>query len=126
MAYNTNGYNAYREASVKTASQGKLVVMLYEEAVRQLEKAIELIGPENKIKPNEIENFGNSIQKAEDIISELQISLDMEKGGEISKNLMSLYVFFNKQLLDATISHDKKSIDSVREQMASLRDAWIQ
>ena len=126
MGYNVKGYNAYREASVKTASQGKLVVMLYEEAVRQLEKAIELIGPENKIKPNEIENFGNSIQKAEDIISELQISLDMEKGGEISKNLMSLYVFFNKQLLDATISHDKKSIVSVKEQMASLRDACIQ
>lgn len=38
MAYNANGYNAYRETGVKTASQGKLVVMLYEEAVRQSKK----------------------------------------------------------------------------------------
>lgn len=46
MAYNTNGYNAYRETGVKTASQGKLVVMLYEEAVRQLEKAISMVKKE--------------------------------------------------------------------------------
>ena len=50
MAYNANGYNAYREIGVKTASQGKLVVMLYEGAVSHIEKAMELIGDEGKIK----------------------------------------------------------------------------
>jgi len=126
MGYNTTGYKAYREASVKTASQGKLVVMLYEEAVKQLEKSIEMIGDDNKIAPNQIENFGNALQKVEDIITELEVSLDMENGGEIAKNLMALYVFFNKQLLDATISHEKKTIIYIKEQMAILRDSWIQ
>lgn len=126
MGYNATGYKAYKEASVKTASQGKLVVMLYEEAVKQLENSIEMIDDGNKIEATKIENFGNALQKVEDIITELEVSLDMERGGEIAKNLMSLYVFFNKQLLEATISHDKKIITSIKDQMATLRDAWIQ
>ena len=53
MAYNANGYNAYREIGVKTASQGKMVVMLYEGAVSHIEKAMELIGDEGKIKADQ-------------------------------------------------------------------------
>lgn len=115
MAYNpyeTNsygGYSAYRQIGVKTASQGKLVVMLYDGAVTNLEKAMNLITGDSSISPGSVEPYGNYIQKVMDIITELQVSLDMEKGGEIAKNLMSLYVYFNKELLDSTISHDKKN-----------------
>jgi flagellar protein FliS len=125
MGYNTNGYNVYRETSVKTASQGKLIVMLYEEAVRQLDKAIAMINQDSSIAPQQIENYGNNLQKVEDIITELQVSLDMEKGGEIAKNLMALYVYFNKELLDATISHDKKKLTFILDMLTELRDAWI-
>jgi flagellar protein FliS len=125
MAYNANGYNAYRETGVKTASQGKLVVMLYEEAVRQLEKAISMVKADNSIEPKSIENFGNALQKVEDIITELQVSLDLEKGGEIAKNLMALYIYFNKELLAATISHDKKKLSFILDMMSQLRDSWI-
>ena len=62
MAYGSNpygGYNAYREIGVKTASQGKLVVMLYEGAVNNLEKAMSLIGPDGKIKANQSESYVN-------------------------------------------------------------------
>lgn len=125
MGYNTNGYNAYRETGVKTASQGKLVVMLYEEAVRQLGKAISLVNPDNTIDPKQIENFGNALQKVGDIITELQVSLDLEKGGEIAKNLMSLYVYFNKEILAATLSHDKKKLSFILDMLTQLRDSWI-
>jgi flagellar biosynthetic protein FliS len=125
MGYNTNGYNVYRETGVKTASQGKLVVMLYEEAVRQLEKAISLIKDNSFIEPQQIENFGNSLQKVEDIITELQVSLDMEKGGEIAKNLMALYLYFNKELVAATINHDKKKLTFILNMLSQLRDSWI-
>jgi flagellar protein FliS len=125
MAYNTNGYNAYRETGVKTASQGKLVVMLYEEAVRQLEKAISMVKEGNSLEPQSIENFGNALQKVEDIITELQVSLDLEKGGEIAKNLMALYIYFNKELLSVTISHDKKKLSFILDMMSQLRDSWI-
>ena len=80
------GYNAYRQTGVKTASQGQLVVMLYEEACRQLEKAANYLKPNNTIEPRFIESLGQSLQKAQDIITELQVSLDMEKGGEIAQN----------------------------------------
>lgn len=127
MAYGANpygGYNTYREVGVKTASQGKLVVMLYEGAVLNLEKAIALIDPMGKIQTSNIEAYGNYIQKVMDIISELQISLDMEKGGEIAKNLMSLYLFFNEELMNANINQDKEKVSSVLKMMSDLADAW--
>lgn len=127
MAYGANpygGYNTYREVGVKTASQGKLVVMLYEGAVLNLEKAIALIDPMGKIQASNIEAYGNYIQKVMDIISELQISLDMEKGGEIAKNLMSLYLFFNEELMNANINQDKEKVSSVLKMMSDLADAW--
>lgn len=121
----SNGYNAYKKASVTTASQGKLVVMLYEAAVSKLEYARDLIDDNGKIEPSQIENFGNAMQKVEDIIMELQVSLDMDKGGEIAKNLMALYVYFNKELVNATISHDKKKISFILDMLSQLHESWV-
>ena len=96
MAFGANaygGYNTYKQVGVKTASQGKLVVMLYEGAISNLEKAMALVDDEKKIQPKNIEAYGNYLQKVMDIITELQVSLDMAKGGEIASNLLSLYIF---------------------------------
>lgn len=123
-SYSYNGYNTYREIGVKTASQGKLVVMLYEGAVSNLHEAIALIGEENKIQPKNIELFGKHLQKVQDIITELQISLDMEKGGEIAQNLMALYIYFNKELLNCSLSHDKKKMKFILDLLSQLRDSW--
>ena len=123
MAYQ-NAYSAYQKNNVSTASQGRLVVLLYEGAVKHLTAAKNLFGPENKLKPNQIEQFGIHIQKTQAIITELQVSLDMEKGGEIAKNLMSLYLFFNEELMSANINQDKEKISSVLKMMSDLADAW--
>ena len=77
------GYAAYQNTNIKTASQGKLVVLLYEAAVKNLKNAESLIDEENKIKPSNMEKFGKFLQKAQAIITELQVSLDMEKGGDL-------------------------------------------
>lgn len=126
MAYTNpyGGYNAYKSVGVKTASQGKLVVMLYEGAVSHLDKAIALIEDDSKIPAKQIENFGNHLQKVMDIITELEVSLDMDKGGEIAKNLMSLYIYFNKEILDASISHNKEKLASVRKMLSDLHQSW--
>ncbi|MBQ3686907.1 MAG: flagellar export chaperone FliS [Treponema sp.] len=127
MGYSVNnGFKAYQETGIKTASQGSLVVMLYEGAVSRLEEAIALVDGENKVKPGNIEKFGQKVQKVSDIISELEASLDMEKGGEIAKNLMSLYIFFNKQLLSVSLTHDKKTLESVHKMLSDLLNSWIQ
>ena len=86
--------------------------------------AKKLFGQENKLKPNQIEQFGIHIQKTQAIITELQVSLDMEKGGEIAKNLMSLYLFFNEELMNANINQDKEKVSSVLKMMSDLADAW--
>ena len=118
------GYAAYQNTNIKTASQGKLVVLLYEAAVKNLKNAESLIDEENKIKPSNMEKFGKFLQKAQAIITELQVSLDMEKGGEIAKNLMSLYIYFNQELLSVNINHDKTKLEYIEQQMSELLKAW--
>ena len=125
MGY-TQAYNAYKETNVKTASQGRLVVLLYEEAVRQLPLASSLFSEDSNLPVQNIERFGKSILKSQEIITELQVSLDMEKGGEIAKNLMALYIFFNRQLTDANIKKDKAIVESILKMMSELCESWRQ
>ena len=73
-----------------------------------------------------IESFSADVLRAQEIITELQVSLDMERGGEIARNLMSLYLFFNDQLRSANISQNKEKIDSVLNMMSQLTDSWRQ
>ena len=124
MAFMNNAYAAYQNTGIKTASQGKLVVLLYEAAVKNLKNAESLIDEENKIKPSNMEKFGKFLQKAQAIITELQVSLDMEKGGEIAKNLMSLYIYFNQELISVNINHDKTKLEYIEQQMSELLKAW--
>ena len=119
-----NAYAAYQKTNVNTASQGRLVVLLYEGAVKHLKAALNLFDANGKIKAGDIEQFGIHLQKTQAIITELQVSLDMEKGGDISRNLMSLYVYFNEELMDATISHNKQKIEFVLSKVDELADAW--
>ena len=123
MSYQ-NAYSAYQKNNISTASQGRLVVLLYEGAIKHLNSARNLLGENAKLKPNQIEQFGIHIQKAQAIITELQVSLDMEKGGEIAKNLMSLYLYFNEELLSANINQNKEEIDSVIKMLSDLAEAW--
>lgn len=125
MGYN-NAYNAYKETNVKTASQGRLIVLLYEEAVKQLTLASSLFDAGSQLPVKNIEKFGKAVLKTQEIITELQVSLDMEKGGEIASNLMSIYIFFNKELTDANIKNDKTKIDSILKMMKDLCETWRQ
>ena len=119
-----NAYAAYQKTNVNTASQGRLVVLLYEGAVKHLKAALNLFDQNDKLRPGDIEQFGIHLQKTQAIITELQVSLDMEKGGDIARNLMSLYVYFNEELMDATISHNKTKIEFILTKIDDLAGAW--
>jgi flagellar protein FliS len=127
LAY-TNAISSYRETKVKTASQGQLIIMLYDEAVKSLDRALELmvLSIEGKKDPGNIEKISKSIVKAQEIITELTVSLDFDQGGEIAKSLFSLYTWFNKELLEANISQDTRKITAVRNQLSELRSAWAE
>jgi flagellar secretion chaperone FliS len=119
---NVNPLNAYRETKIKTASQGKIIVMLYDEAIKQLDTAI--AGLEKKTK--QLDLVHNSVSKAQDIVTELIVSLDFDRGGEIAKNLFNLYMFFNRQMLEGNVNKDTKILSEVRGLMSELRDAWVE
>ena len=115
----TNQQNAYRKASVNTLDQNKLIVMLYDGAIKQAGFAVE------HIKKNEIEKAHNALVKAKNIVSELMSSLNMEKGGEVAKNLKTLYAFMFSQLIEANMNKESKPIVTVIGLLKELREAWI-
>jgi len=127
LAY-TNPISTYKETRVKTASQGQLIIMLYDEAVKHLDRGLELLGMNKggKKNPGNIEKISKSILKTQEIITELTVSLDFDQGGEIAKNLFSLYTWFNKELLESNISQDVHRITAVRNLLNELRSAWTE
>jgi len=116
----TNPYNQYKQTQITTANQGKLIVMLYDGAIKFLNIAIDNMNP----KTYDVVN--NNIIKAQDIITELLLSLNMEEGGEVAQNLFSLYMYFKRQLLEANIKKDPEIIKHIIKLLKELRDAWDQ
>ena len=117
---NTDPLRAYRQTRVKTATQGRLIVMLYDEGVKQIRNAVAELGAA----PARIERAHKAIVKAQDIITELMVSLDFENGGEIAGNLFHLYMYFNQRLVDANLSKEPSGLKEILTMMNDLRDAW--
>ncbi len=125
MGYN-QALNVYKETRVKTASQGALIVMLYEEAIKHIDAAVSLLDENLKKDPSRIEKTNNHILKAQEIVTELAASLNMDEGGDIAKNLMSIYTFFLGQLSSANFEKKPEKLVSVRSLMEQLLSAWTQ
>ena len=117
---NTNPYNQYKQTQITTANQGKLIVMLYDGAIKFLNIAVD------NLNPRTYDVVNNNIIKAQDIITELLLSLNMDEGGEISQNLFNLYMYFKKQLLEANIKKDGEILGQTIKLLKELRDAWDQ
>jgi flagellar secretion chaperone FliS len=125
LSYN-QALSAYRETRIRTASQGTLIVMLYDEAIKQMSAVAALFDEDFKKEPARIEKANTHILKSQEIITELMASLDMENGGEIARNLLALYTWFNQQLLEANMEKKADKILSVKNLMDQLRGAWIE
>ena len=117
-----NPLRSYKETQIKTATPGKLILMLYDGAIRHLNQALQDMDNEHR----RYDSISNSLIKAQDIIAELMISLDFERGGEIAKNLFGLYVFMNRRLLDGNIMKDKTPLEEVKTLLIELRGAWAE
>ena len=110
----------YRHNEIATSSQGRLIIMMYEGAVKFVNLAIE--GVDNK----DLSKKGIYINKAHDIINELSLALDMKKGGEIAQKLESLYQFILHQLTLANIKSDRKALESILNILNPLLEAWTE
>ena len=113
----------YQELNITTASPMELILMLYDECLRSLDKAAKAFDQEG---PERIETISNNLLHAQDIITELAVSLDMEKGGEIAQNLQRLYDFMVNHLSRANVNKEIRPIQEVRKMMNELRDAWAE
>ncbi len=99
----------------------ELVLMLYDECILALDRAQEAFDIET---PDKIEKINNNILRAQNIITELVVSLDMDKGGEVAENLQRLYDFMMDHLSQANIAKQRQPVIEVRNMMNELRDAW--
>jgi flagellar secretion chaperone FliS len=111
---------SYKEIKITTANQIKLIVMLYDGAIRRIGLALECFTDGFK----RYDEINAHLKSAQDIISELMASLDFEKGGELAKRLFSIYSYFNKQLLEANLKKDPKPLHEVKKLLLELREAW--
>lgn len=108
----------YEEANVTTQDRGRIIVMLYDGAVKFLHQAIKAIDN------CDYEAKGRHIVRAQDIIMELNSVLDMEAGEQIARNLRQLYLFMWKHLNEANIKKDPQMIRRVIELLQELNAGW--
>ncbi|MGO9409964.1 MAG: flagellar export chaperone FliS [Spirochaetia bacterium] len=112
--------HAYKETQIKTANQIRLIVMLYDGAIRHLNLALDSFSEGHR----RYDVINNHIIAAQDILSELTASLDFEKGGMLAKNLFSLYSFMNRQLMEANMKKEPGPLSIVKKHLSELREAW--
>lgn len=111
----------YQRNQVMTASPGRLIVMLYDGAVKRMNQALDAFDMKG---PEKFEQVNNHLLAAQNIITELTISLDMEKGGEIAQNCFRIYEYFNDRLSEANTKKTREPIVQVRDMMKDLGEAW--
>jgi flagellar secretion chaperone FliS len=113
-----NGIGAYQDTAITTQTRGRLIVLLYEGAIKFLKIAI------TEIEAGNWEAKGCHINRAIDIINELNTILDMEAGGEIAQNLRKLYAFMTHHLGQANMKRDPKMIQEIVTLLTELNEGW--
>jgi flagellar secretion chaperone FliS len=117
-----NPWKSYRQIATQTAPPGQLVLMLYEGAIRALERALPGFGCDDPAEANSV--IHNNLQRAQDIIRELNHSLNMEQGGECATTLRQLYDYFDRRLWESNLHKRADGIEEVIRHLGVLRDAW--
>jgi flagellar protein FliS len=113
-----NGHDRYLETAVETASPARLIVMLYDGAIRFINEAA------HAMQQRDYETQNAKLQRAQKILAELISSLDFDKGGEIAENLFRLYTYMYNQLVEANINDNLDRLQHVVQLLSELREAW--
>jgi flagellar protein FliS len=113
--------NPYLENMVANANPVRLVIMLYEKAINCLENALEIGDTKDfDMQKSKYEEMGRALE----IISVLDAVLDMEKGGEIAKNLREIYRSLTDELTYQMLKEDKERLEKVIKILKNLKSAW--
>jgi flagellar secretion chaperone FliS len=117
-----NPWKSYRQVATQTAPPGQLVLMLYEGALRSLERSLPGFSAEDPAESNMIVH--NNLSRAQEIIRELNLALNIEQGGEFASTLRNLYDYFDRRLWDSNLQKKREGVDEVIRHLTVLRDAW--
>ena len=112
--------NPYRQQSVETAGPAQLVLMLFDRALVGILRARQANGP------GAFEVWNRELVRAQDILTELLVTLDHQAGGEIAANLSSLYTFCIERLIEANLRKDVAILDEVDALVRPIRDTWAE
>ena len=117
-----NGYGQreYKRTQVTTVDKGRLIVLLYDGAIKFIHQAKECAST------GDIEGKCNNINRSLDIISELNNSLNMSEGGDVAANLRRLYLFMSEHLIKGKIKKENQYLDDVLRMLNTLNEAWNQ
>ena len=113
-----NPFKAYQTTQVTTARPEKILLMLYEGAIKFNKMAIQ------KMREKNVAEKGKYISKTLAIIAELMNTLDHEVGGQLADDLEGLYMFMMDKLIDANVKNDVESLLVVERLMKTLLSAW--
>ena len=113
-----NALQNYKESAISTQSRGKIIVMLYDGAIKFLRQA------QDCMRQGDWAGKNRYIGRARDIVFELNTTLNMEVGGSVAQNLRSLYNFIWRYLADANIKNDPQMIEKVIGMLTELGGAW--
>lgn len=117
-----NPWQSYRQVAAQTAPPGQLVLMLYDGAIRFLERALAGFSHTDPAEFHMAVN--NNLQRAREIILELDRCLDLQQGGELAVTLNRLYDYFDRRLQESNLKKKPEGIHEVVRRLTVLRDAW--
>lgn len=112
-------HQSYKTAAIATADRGKLVIMIYDHCIKWTKKA------EEELASSQVERMVRAVQRVQNGLTELMCALDMEKGGDIAKNLFRLYEFYSRHLTQAIKDRSAAHLQEVMGMMSTLREAWL-
>lgn len=113
---------SYLNVATQTASPGHLVLMLYEGAIRFLERALVGFGLDDPTECNQ--TIHNNVSRAQAILDELIASLDLKGGGEFAAHMQGLYAYLDRRLQESNMRKDPAGIEEVISRLSVVRDAW--
>lgn len=113
-----NTANLYKNQQIMTASPEELTLMLYTGAIRFIVESI------HAIDKGDMQKAHNSNVRAQDIVREFMMTLDMKY--EISKGFYPLYEYIEYRLIQANLKKDKVQLEEAKGMLQELRDTWSQ
>lgn len=117
-----NPWKSYHQIATLTAPPGQIILMLYDGALRFLDRALYGFAAEDPAELNM--TVHNNLQRACNIIRELDFALDAEKGGDLAATLHRLYDYFERRLHASNLRKQRDGIEEVIQHLGVLREAW--